>query len=305
MSINCNRGTPLSALSEPRPAPVVAATTPTAKSPVFCTVSTKNLSMHNNGHVENLDELRCGVSNLLHSLHCAHPSLWQNKDDQHSVDERNLKHLTLSIGEDCWSQERPQRPPPQPCPVFIYRSGLAVNLGGAIGRDESHPSTSSSVPNDACCASAACQDDGLWHGHFRHLLRQLRLAKHGALRDGVLKSNLGHGNTPVEDLQDIRHVFHHMQHRSVKIEHRHRHERLDNLLHGVPLDPLLRPWLSEWSPPRNFIIGAQLEELGDCVLLSRGASFTVMAPAGCLGGAAWCVASASAIATVSSSCRKN
>ena len=38
----------------------------------------------------------------------------------------------------------------------------------------------------------------------------------------------------------------------------------------------------------------------------RGASFTVMALAGfCLRGAAWCCASASAIATVSRSCRKN
>ena len=38
-------------------------------------------------------ELRCGISNLLHSLHCAYQTLWHNRKDQHSVDELKLRHL--------------------------------------------------------------------------------------------------------------------------------------------------------------------------------------------------------------------
>ena len=111
--------------------------------------------------------------------------------------------------------------------------------------------TADTPPNDACCASAACQDDG----HVHQLFRQLRHTKCSAVRDHVLKRNLGHlnnllGQTPVEDLQDIHQMFHHLRHKSVKIEHRHKHEGQDHLLHGVPLDPLLRPWLSEWSQPQ-------------------------------------------------------
>ena len=48
------------------------------------------------------------------------------------------------------------------------------------------------VPDDAKCAPAACQNNCLWHGHIRQLFHWQRLAKHGALRDPILESDLGH-----------------------------------------------------------------------------------------------------------------
>ena len=70
--------------------------------------------------------------------------------------------------------------------------GVPLSVTSACLPPEAPPLSCNLAPNEAKCAHAACQDDGLWHWHFHQLLRQLRLAKSGAERDHVLKSNLGH-----------------------------------------------------------------------------------------------------------------
>ena len=76
------------------------------------------------------------ISGLLHSLHCGYMSLQHNRNVPHSGDELDLRHRSNSL--DCrnlslmftgTSTTRGQHPP-QPCPVFIYRPGLAVNQSG-------------------------------------------------------------------------------------------------------------------------------------------------------------------------------
>ena len=92
-----------------------------------------------------------------------------------------------------------------------------------------------------------CQRDvkrDCWH--FHQLLHQLRLAKRDLRRD-VLETDPGHidnlhgdnRHKRGEELEDFWQLFHHQRHRN--IEHWRTHECLDNLLHGVPLCPLVRP----------------------------------------------------------------
>ena len=63
-------------------------------------------------------------------------------------------------------------------------------------------------------------------------------------------------------------LSHHQRHR--KVERRHPGSVVGKLFHCVPLNPLLRPERSRPHPPRrrHFLLGAQLEVLGVCVLLS-------------------------------------
>ena len=130
---------------------------------------------------------------------------------------------------------------------------------------EAPPLSCNLAPVEAKSARAACQDDNLWHGH----------AKSGAELDHVLKSDLGHfdnllGQTPVNDLQDIHAVFHHLRHRS--IENRYFKHRFD---HEVPLDPLLwtrhgcQPVWSGATGGRHFI-HVHGKVLGACRLGSGG-----------------------------------
>ena len=81
--------------------------------------------------------------------------------------------------------------------------------------------------------------------HFHQLFRQLRLLERGTLQDRVLK-NLGHFDDLldirkrlVEDLQHFHHRVHRLRHRNMeKLDDGH---NIDNLLHDVPRDSLLRP----------------------------------------------------------------
>ena len=79
--------------------------------------------------------------------------------------------------------------------------------------------------------------------HFHQLFRQLRLLERRTLQSHVLK-NLGH----FDDLLDVRHRLvedlQHFHHRVHRLRRRNVEERddgqIDNLLHGVPRDSLLR-----------------------------------------------------------------
>ena len=82
------------------------------------------------------------------------------------------------------------------------------------------------------CAHAACQDDGLWHGHFHQLFHRQRHAKHGSLRFPVFESDLGHFDPlldrhgHVEALQDDHRLVNHLRHRNI--------ERRDDRAHSHP-----------------------------------------------------------------------
>ena len=90
-------------------------------------------------------------------------------------------------------------------------------------------------------------------------------------------------------LQNSRDRGSHLHHGSV--DNLHQGNELHDLLHCAPLLPLLRSSrlrLVRWRHPprkRHFLVGAQLEILGACVLLS--ATFPLMTLAGfCLRGTA-------------------
>ena len=73
----------------------------------------------------------------------------------------------------------------------------------------------------------------------------LRHRKRCALRDDVVESDLGHydhllRNHGVEWPEHFHQLVHCLRHRSV--EDLHHQSDVGHLLHGVPLDPLLRPW---------------------------------------------------------------
>ena len=220
-------------------------------------------------------------------------------------------------------------PPPQPDPVFVHRPGLVVNSSGRVPLDVAsayHPpvappfSRSDLAPFDAKCATAACQLGPLRDWHIHQLFRQLQAPKRRALRD-LVQSDHGH----IDHLLDRRRQDHHqlvyqLRHRNVVIEHRDRNEGLDHLLHGVPLDPCLRPrWLTQtgWSPPprrRHFLAGAQFKVLGACVPCclekrsgpERGREAQLLLPFLAIvwpRGPEWCANSARAMATLKRSWR--
>ena len=93
------------------------------------------------------------------------------------------------------------------------------------------------------------------HGsrHFHQLFRQLRLESR-TVRDGVLW-DLGHcddllGDRSVEGLEDVHQLVHHLRHWYV--EDLYHWSKVGKLLHGVPLDPLLRPLrLDQTGRPRT------------------------------------------------------
>ena len=88
-------------------------------------------------HLKNLD-------GLLHSLHCATVSVKQLR--HHSVEELKLRHLPvldeilLELVADDHRDVHNQRPahPPQPCPVFVSRPGLAASCSSRA-RASLHP----------------------------------------------------------------------------------------------------------------------------------------------------------------------
>ena len=111
--------------------------------------------------------------------------------------------------------------------------------------------------------------------HFNQLFSQLRRTEDCASTPWWTH-DLGNfdnllGQRLVEDLQDTHQLFH-----LLPLDHeeqRDHRNRVGDLLRGVPQDPLLRPGLPELSRPhlprrRHFLVGAQLEVLVVCVLLS-------------------------------------
>ena len=81
--------------------------------------------------------------------------------------------------------------------------------------------------------------------HFHQLFYQLRVTQNSAYRDvieqdlGYFVNLLGNGQKHVEKAHDVWQLFHHPRHRIV--EKRHQRDCVDNLLHGAPQIPFLRP----------------------------------------------------------------
>ena len=95
------------------------------------------------------------------------------------------------------------------------------------------------------------------------------------------------------DFQDTHRLFHHLRHKCVEIECRHRHEELDHLLRVVPLNP--------WRLTQTggvFVV--QLEE--HRILTGVEGSF-VSSPAPLY--AEWCKAAANSMRTVIRSCHSH
>ena len=141
---------------------------------------------------------------------------------------------------------------------------------------------------------------------MHQLFHQLRLAMHGALRDPVLQSNLGH----FDHLLDVRHQrvidlenFHQLSHQ----EHRHGRKGVYDLLHSVSPYPLLRTrhgnepvWLGATELRHAvFVVEVTVPRAGLLVVGSSGTSpcsasrphlpaLAILCPCGCVDSAkAW------------------
>ena len=98
--------------------------------------------------------------------------------------------------------------------------------------------------------------------HFHQLFHLLRLANYRSQGD-VLGQDLRHfddllgiRHERVEETEDVWQLFHRLRHRSIEdLHHGSKADEVDNVLQGVPLDPLLRSHLDErWRPaPRRAL----------------------------------------------------
>ena len=141
------------------------------------------------------------------------------------------------------------------------------------------PRTRAQPPLTASCVQPPCQyhlrqrrSDGAvarrGHRHIRQLLHHLRHREHGTLQDDVVGSDLGHVDHllrhPCVDVPEHFHqLAHHQRHKNVK--RRHPGSVVGKLLHGVPLNRLLRPDLEEPvrpRPARLFLVEAEELRLG-------------------------------------------
>ena len=91
------------------------------------------------------------------------------------------------------------------------------------------------------------------HGFVLQLFHQLWLTTQASRRD-VLEDDLGHVDNllgirtqRIEETEDVHQLFAHQRHRDVK--NRQRRRGVDDLVHGVLLNPLLRPDLVEAVSP--------------------------------------------------------
>ena len=110
--------------------------------------------------------------------------------------------------------------------------------------------------------------------HFHQLFYQLRITQNRAHRDvrskdlGHISNPLGNGREPVEELEHVLQLFHRLRHRRVEnLHHGRKADEIDNVLHGVPLNPFLRPGLCENPGPHPCgVFVKQLEEhrVPDC-----------------------------------------
>ena len=110
--------------------------------------------------------------------------------------------------------------------------------------------------------------EGSRHGH--QLFRQLRIT-HQASRRDVLENDLGHFNNllgnrhkSIDEPEHIHQLFHHQRHRS--IARRYPRNGVDDLVHGVPLNPLFRPGQGRHPvrprPAGLFVVEAEELRLG-------------------------------------------
>ena len=122
------------------------------------------------------------------------------------------------------------------------------------------------------------QGKGYDRRHFHQLFRQLRVAHRGAHRD-VIKQDLGHfdnllGNRQkrVEKAHDIRQLFHHLRHKCINnLHHGSTAHEVDNVLHGVPLDTLLRPRVRDRPRPHLPFGVLLVAQPGECLVCRRNA----------------------------------
>ena len=96
-------------------------------------------------------------------------------------------------------------------------------------------STSSTATNNwnvgVLLRSPLQRGEGYDRRHFNQLFHQLRLANRSSQRDV-------HGQD-LQEMEDVWHLFHHLRRKF--IESQKQRDRIDDLLHGTPLYPLLRP----------------------------------------------------------------
>ena len=109
------------------------------------------------------------------------------------------------------------------------------------------------VPQVAISVSVPCNRHQLRHWHVHQLVHQLRLLEQRALWD-LVQHDLGH----LDHLLDVRQrVVGDLEHfrqlvlRHEGVENRDGRDRIDDLLHGAPLHPLLRPDVRETVKPRT------------------------------------------------------
>ena len=152
--------------------------------------------------------------------------------------------------------------------------------------------------------------------HFHQLFRFLRTTYRRTLRDSV-RRDLRHGDNLLDKRRrvDLLHEFHHLSPhlRHQNIENLNRHEGLEDLLHGVPLDPRLWPHLNERCRPGGkhvpVVVKSKVHRAcrpGSRSLLARGVGqlVTLLLIVGLL-GAEWWLFSARAMATLIRSCRSH
>ena len=85
--------------------------------------------------------------------------------------------------------------------------------------------------------------------HFHQLFRQLRVTQNSGSHRDIVEQDLGYFDNllrirreRVEEAYDVRQLFHHLRHRCIEnLHHGSKAHEVDNVLHGVPLDSLLRP----------------------------------------------------------------
>ena len=87
--------------------------------------------------------------------------------------------------------------------------------------------------------------DVLLHKQLQQGIGQLRITHAGSHRNiigqvlGHFDNLLGIRHERIEEVHDVRQLFHHLRRRI--IESRQRKDSIDSLLHGAPQNPLLRP----------------------------------------------------------------
>ena len=169
----------------------------------------------------------------------------------------------------------------QPGPVFLYRPGLAVYPSGWSHWVWREPDSHHQRLRGAASSSADHRHNGVFlhhvdrqgrrheSRHFHQLFHQLRLAHSSAYGD-VLGRDLGHfddllgiRHERVEETEDVWQLFHRLRHKSIEdLHHGGKTHKVDDVLHGVPLDPPVWPrrLCQAGRPPPAMLFVVQAEE---------------------------------------------